>query len=348
MAEGRNVDIICLGEALIDLVAEGHGVPLSAAERFVRAAGGAPANVAVGAARLGAAVGFVGKVGADPFGDHLVATLAGAGVDTSRTLQDPEHRTGLAFVSLLAGGEREFLFYRNPSADQRLKASELDVDYLASAKVLHFGTLTLAVEPAREATLRAVDVAGAAGVLRSLDVNLREAAWPNASVARASALAAVARAEIVKVSEDELEFLTGGTGRKAASKLLHDELELLVVTLGRAGVTYYLGGGSGTGPGGGSGTGPGGGFRAVPARDSGTVPGFEVAAVDSTGAGDAFVAGLLTGLLESPAALTDPVLLESVLRRANACGAIATTRLGAIPALPDALQVAKFLSVRSG
>ncbi|HRN19159.1 MAG TPA: PfkB family carbohydrate kinase [Trueperaceae bacterium] len=328
MAERRNVDIICLGEALIDLVAEGHGVPLSNAERFLRAAGGAPANVAVGAARLGASVGFVGKVGADPFGDHLVDTLAGAGVDTSHTLQDPEHLTGLAFVSLLMGGEREFLFYRNPSADQRLEASELDEGYIASARLLHIGTLTLAVEPAREATLHAVSVAGAAGVLRSLDVNLRPAAWPTAEAARASALAAIAAAEIVKVSEDELEFLTGGTGRKSAAKLLHDALELLVVTLGRAGVSYYLRGAS----------------KVV----SGTVPGFEVAAVDATGAGDAFVAGMLTGLLEAPAALKDPLALEPVLRRANACGAIATTRLGAIPALPDGLEVDAFMSVRGG
>ncbi len=322
MIKPNAVDVVCLGEALIDLVAEGHEVPLSDAERFVRAAGGAPANVAVGAARLGASAGFVGKVGADPFGDHLVATLAGAGVDTSHMLQDPGHRTGLAFVSLLAGGEREFLFYRHPSADQQLQPSELDEAYLANAKVLHFGTLSLAEEPAREATLRAVHVAGAAGVLRSLDVNLRQGAWPTIAAARRAALAAVALAEVVKVSEEELEFLTGGTDHKAAAKLLHDALELLVVTRGRAGVAYYLHGASGE------------------------VPGFEVAAVDTTGAGDAFVAGMLTGLLETPAALTDPLALESVLRRANACGAIATTRMGAIPALPDALQVAEFLSVR--
>lgn len=317
------VDLVCLGEALIDLVADEAGASLADARRFVRAAGGAPANVAVGASRLGVNTGFVGKVGADPFGDHLQAVLMGAGVDTSCLRRDHEHRTGLAFVSLLRGGEREFLFYRHPSADQHLNTLELNDDYLTAARLLHFGTLTLAGGPVREATLHAMNVSGAAGVLRSIDVNLRLDAWPSPAVARREVLAAIKGAEVVKVSEDELAFLAGGIDHAAADKLRHATLRLLVVTRGAAGASYYLGSGA-----------------------RGDVPGFAVEAIDTTGAGDAFVAGLLAGILAEPEALSEPAALRHVVLRANACGALATTQFGAIPALPTGATVDAFLSVR--
>lgn len=316
------VTLVCLGEALVDLVAEDKGVALQDAVRFVRAAGGAPANVAVGAARLGVRAGFVGKVGADAFGDHLEASLRGAGVDTSRMRRDPMHRTGLAFVSLAADGEREFLFYRHPSADQFLAPEELDDDYLAAATVLHLGTLSLVGGPAREASLHALRVAGAARALRSLDVNLRLDAWPGPRQARAGALAALAQCEVVKVSLDELDFLAGGTGTAEAASLLREATRLLVVTHGAAGASYHL-----------------------PDGRHGHVPGFGVEALDTTGAGDAFVAALLAGLAQDAAALAEPAALRPLLRRANACGALATLRLGAIPALPTAAELGSFLSV---
>lgn len=333
MADGFGVSLVCLGEALIDLVAEDAGVPLAAAERFVRAAGGAPANVAVGAARLGVRSGFVGKVGADPFGDHIVATLQGGGVDTSRVRRDEKARTGLAFVSLGEHGERDFLFYRHPSADQRLSVADLDDDYLRAARVLHFGSLSLAGGPVREATLHAVRVAGEAGALRSFDANLRLDAFRSPAAARRAALTAVASAEVVKVSEDELAFLADGQGEAAARKLVHDALALLVVTHGPRGASYYLG--------------PRRALVGEPSQVSarGHVPGFPVKPIDTTGAGDAFVAGLLTGLLAAPGSIADPAAIAHIVRMANACGAIATTRLGAIPALPTREQVEAFLAV---
>lgn len=322
MSEATSLDLVCLGEALVDFVAERRGQPLADAETFVRAAGGAPANVAVGAARLGLRVGFIGKVGADPFGDHLEGTLVAAGVDTTGLARDDRHRTGLAFVSLREGGEREFLFYRHPSADQRLAPDDVDEAYVRRARWLHFGTLTLADSPAREATWRAVRLAGAAGITRSLDVNLRLDAWPDPARARRAALSAVQESEVVKVSESELDFLTGDPGDVGAARLRHERLALLVVTRGRAGASYYVG------------------------EESGRVPGFAVDSLDTTGAGDAFVAGLLAGLDAAPAALVDASVAASVIRRANACGALATTKLGAIPALPTAEELAAFLSVR--
>lgn len=323
MKPPRGLELVCLGEALIDLVADEAGTSLADARRFVRAAGGAPANVAVGASRLGVSTGFVGKVGADPFGDHLETVLLGAGVDTSCLRRDHAHRTGLAFVSLLPGGEREFLFYRQSSADQYLTTEELNDDYLASAKALHFGTLSLAAGPVREATLHAMNVAGAAGVLRSIDVNLRLEAWPSPAVARREVLAGMKGAEVVKLSEDELAFLAGGTDHAAADKVRHATLRLLVVTRGAAGASYYFGSG-----------------------ERGDVPGFAVESIDTTGAGDAFVAGLLAGILAEREALGEPAALRAVLLRANACGALATTQFGAIPALPSKKAVEAFLSVR--
>lgn len=320
--------LVCVGEALIDLMAVEADTPLSEAGTFVRAAGGAPANVAVGAARLGVRSAFLGKVGADPFGDHLVATLAAAGVDTGLVARDAEARTGLAFVSRHQG-EREFLFYRSPAADQRLRVAEVDEESIAHADVLHHGSLSLAVSPAREATLHAAAVAGRAGVLRSLDVNLRLDCWSSEGEARRAVLAAAAASEIVKVSEEELDFLAAGAGAagaagKVTAGLMGEATRLLVVTRGAAGASYYLAANAGL---------------AV-----GHVPGFAVDALDTTGAGDAFVAGLLTGILADRAALTDPTTLEAVVRRANACGAIATTRLGAIPALPTAAELTAFLA----
>lgn len=318
------VALVCLGEALIDLVAEEAGVLLKDAARFVRAAGGAPANVAAGAARLGVSSGFVGKVGADAFGSHLEETLAQAGVDTSRLRRDPLHRTGLAFVSLGPSGERDFLFFRHPSADQYLAPEELDEAYLAGARILHIGTLSLVGGPAREATLRALRVAGGAGALRSLDVNLRLDAWPSAARAREVALAAGADVEVVKVSADELEFLAGGVGPAAAAGVMGPATRLVVVTRGAGGADYHLADGR-----------------------RGSVSGFAVEAIDTTGAGDAFVAGLLAGLSTDPSALADPEALRAVLRRANACGALATLRLGAIPALPSLDELEAFLSVQA-
>jgi fructokinase len=314
-------EIVTVGELLIDFIAEPAGLAVAEAQRFVPAAGGAPANVAVGAARLGAGAAFLGKVGDDPFGRKLATLLASEGVDVSGLRFDASARTALAFVALHEGGEREFSFYRHPSADMLYRADEVDLGLVRSAKILHFGSISMIHEPARAATLAAVEAARAAGVTVSFDPNLRPALWPDADAARAGLLLGWERAQVIKASEEELEFLAGDAGRAAARRLMHPGLELLTVTRGARGVDYL-----------------------TPDRE-GSVPGFAVEPRDTTGAGDAFVAALLESLARNPDLARRPDELRAALRRANACAALTVTRHGAIPALPSRAELDGFLAV---
>jgi fructokinase len=311
--------VVCLGEALIDFVADVSDVSLIDCPGFRKAPGGAPANVAVGLARLGVPVRFIGKVGDDPFGHFLEQTLAGAGVDTRGMRFDPEARTGLAFVALRADGEREFTFFRHPSADMRLHPSEIDPALFAGARLFHFGSITLITEPSRSATFAAVKAARAAGCAISYDPNLRLPLWPGAEEARREMLAAMPVADVVKVSDDEAVFLHGDPER-CAEALLAQGPRLVLVTRGAAGCDY---------------------FTAAGAR--GHVAGFSVTAIDTTGAGDGFVAGLLAHLPALGGAPLPEEELREILRFANAVGALTCTQKGAIPALPTPAAVAALL-----
>lgn len=313
-------DAICLGELLIDFVPTVTGTGLTDAPAFVKAPGGAPGNVAVGLARLGIPSAFMGKVGADAFGHFLAATLAESGVDVTPLVFSSEARTALAFVSLRADGEREFMFYRHPSADMLFTPSEVDVAAIQQAKLLHFGSISLISEPSRGATLHAVDAARAAGCLISYDPNLRLPLWPDADTAREGMLLGLKKAHIVKISDDETAFLTGTDALEHACKTLwHDDLQLMIVTRGRDGCVYLT------------------------PSFTGTAKTFTVEAVDATGAGDGFVAGLLQGVLSDPTVLTEEAKLRALCRFANAVGALTTTIRGAIPALPDRKKVLEFL-----
>jgi fructokinase len=317
-------DVVCLGELLIDFVPTVTGTSLIDAPAFKKAPGGAPANVAVGLARLGVPSAFMGKVGDDPFGQFLAQTLADAGVDTGPLRYTPEARTALAFVSLRADGEREFMFYRHPSADMLLTPGEIDQAALRGAKALHFGSISLIGEPSRSATLHAIEVARAAGCLISCDPNLRLALWPDRAAARDGLLLAIGQAQLVKISDEELRFLTGSDDPSAARReLWHDRLELMVVTLGSAGCVYFT------------------------REDEGVVVGCSVAAVDATGAGDGFVAGLLHGFIADRGIAGDPARLRELCRFANAVGALTTTERGAIPALPTRDRVLALLERQS-
>ncbi|MGE5592144.1 MAG: PfkB family carbohydrate kinase [Betaproteobacteria bacterium] len=352
------IDVLAMGELLIDFVSVATGVSLKDSPGFTKAPGGAPANVAVGVRRLGRTSGFIGKVGNDDFGVFLWETLAREGVETRGVRYDDRARTMLAFVSLRPDGEREFMFYRHPSADMLLEPSEVDVDLLTEARVFHHGSISLITEPSRSATLAAVRAARAAGALISYDPNIRLPLWPAPNEARAVILAAASSADIIKVSEEELAFLTGtddiaeGVGRlrTAASSAAGPAKCAIVVTRGRKGCVLAL---DNSGP--------------VTVRDGGQrgggglwleVPGFGVQAVDTTGAGDAFVAGLLVGIIEeatgcnAAAAATAREKLRAlgeaewrrVLTLANAVGALCTTKYGAIPALPTMQEVRAFLN----
>lgn len=313
-------DVIACGELLIDFVSTESGVTLAQAPAFVKAAGGAPANVAVGVARLGYRAGFMGQVGDDDFGHFLADTLADAGVDTAGLRFSDAARTALAFVSLRSDGERSFMFYRHPSADMLWRPDDVNAAYAAATRIFHYGSISLIGEPSRSATLTALGHARSGGAVISYDPNLRIHLWPSAEAARAGMLAGLQHADLVKVSEEELAFLTGENDlARGAMRLWHDRLRLLVVTQGAAGCAYFT------------------------AQTQGHVPGFAVTAVDTTGAGDGFVAGLLAGLLDHGLAWEQEAIVAA-LRLANAVGALTTTQRGAIPALPTRAAVAQFLA----
>lgn len=316
------MDLVCLGEFLIDLFPAEVGRRLAEVSAFRPKPGGAPANVAVAAARLGASSAFIGQVGADAFGRHLAGVLESEGVAARGLRFDPEARTTLAFIALPDVHHAEFVFYRNPGADTRLRPEDLDRDLLRQARAFHCGSLSLTDEPARSATREAARLAREAGALVSFDVNYRPSLWPNADAARAQIMALAPQADVLKVNEIELELLTGSADPEVGSgALLALGPALVVTTLGPQG-SY---------------------FRC--STGSGPAPAFTVETVDATGCGDAFMAGLLVQLTRSGPwreQLTPP-RLRAALRYANAVGALTARTLGVIPALPTAAQVAAFL-----
>lgn len=312
------MSVVCFGELLIDFVAQQHGVSVGEAFSFQKAPGGAPANVAVAVSRLGHESVFLGQVGDDPFGHYLADVLEAEGVGVGGLRFSEQARTALAFVSLTAEGERSFVFYRHPSADMLMRPEDVAVDMIAGRKIFHYGSITMISEPSRSATLAAVKAAQDAGLMISYDPNLRMSLWPDADSARAGMLAGLDYAQIVKISDDELEFLTGG---RDVTPLWRPQMQLIAVTRGAKGAAAYTRGGQ---------------------VDS---PGFSVRSLDTTGAGDGFVAGLLVSLLEHGADYVNR--LASILRFANAVGALATTQYGAIPSLPSRAAVETFLQTAS-
>jgi fructokinase len=262
----------------------------------------------------------MGKVGDDDFGHFLAKTLTENGVDTTPLVFSAIARTALAFVSLTAAGERDFMFYRHPSADMLFEPSEVDRAGIEVAKIFHYGSISLISEPSKSATLYAVEIAKNAGVLISYDPNLRLPLWPSAAAARDGLLEGWRYAEIAKISDEEVTFLTGQTDLAAGvADLWHSQLKLVVVTQGGKGSIYFNG------------------------QTEGYVAGFEVKVADTTGAGDGFVAGLLVSLLENPSLWQEPTALVRALAFANGVGALTTTQLGAIPALPTRQAVLALL-----
>eukprot|EP00252_Welwitschia_mirabilis_P026549 TRINITY_DN8754_c0_g1_i1.p1 TRINITY_DN8754_c0_g1~~TRINITY_DN8754_c0_g1_i1.p1 ORF type:complete len:320 (-),score=13.56 TRINITY_DN8754_c0_g1_i1:169-1128(-) len=315
--------VVCFGEMLIDFVPTVAEVSLAEAPGFVKAPGGAPANVAVCVSRLGGRSGFVGKVGDDEFGKMLAAMLRENNVSDRGVRFDSHARTALAFVTLKKNGEREFMFYRNPSADMLLTADELDLELIRQAAVLHYGSISLISEPTRSAHIAAMKAAKQAGALLSYDPNVRLLLWPSLAEARQGILSIWDEADLIKVSDEEVTFLTEGGDPKddeVVMKLWRPKLKLLLVTHGKEGCRYYTKS-----------------FR-------GSMGSVAVKAIDTTGAGDAFVGGLLTKIVDDRSVLKDEEKLRKVLRFACACGAITATKKGAIPALPDEKAVLNLLN----
>lgn len=313
----KDIDVLCVGEALVDFLPTKRG-KLEHVETFQRAVGGAPANVAVGLARLSARVGFVGVVGDDPFGRALVESLGQEGIDTSGIWLTRAARTGINFISLTEAGERSFLSYRDPAADMLLALDHVEgaLSLFRRARVVHVGSTSLSKDPARSATRRAVAVAKEQGCLLSCDPNLRLHLWDDKEEAIRISRDLIRAADIVKLSDEEAEILYETRDpAEAARRVLADGPRLVSITLGERGA--YL-----AGP----------GF-------SEHHPAFPVQVVDTTGAGDGYCAGFLSVVapaLRAGAALTtlSAELLSEALVRANQVGARVVATLGATPGLP--------------
>ncbi|MCA0971145.1 aminoimidazole riboside kinase [Halobacillus litoralis] len=312
-----NKGVISLGEALIDFI------PLDDENiNFQKSPGGAPANVAVGLARLGANSSFLGKVGDDVLGRFLHDTLTSYGVKTENMLFTKDIRTGVVFVTLDESGERSFDFYIDPSADRFLEKEEVDASLFESHNVFHFGSISMINEPSRSATKEAVKLAKENGVIVSYDPNLRLGLWESEQQAKETIESMLAEADIVKISEEELEFLTGETDiEKGVEKLSHYDIPVLYVTLGAEGSHVFT-------------------------KEGHTVvPAMKVQAVDTTGAGDAFVSGLLYQLSERNKPTSELTLteLEEITKFASVSGALAASTKGAMTALPTRDEVDGYL-----
>ncbi|ACT03822.1 carbohydrate kinase family protein [Paenibacillus sp. JDR-2] len=314
-------NVVCIGELLIDFFCIDIDVDLEQGEQFAKKAGGAPANVSAAIARLGGSSAFVGKVGKDPFGHYLKRTLEEEKVDTSMLMLDAEVPTTLAFVSLEASGERDFVF--NRGADRYVELDEIDRDRLYAASVLHFGSATALLDNPFRATYTTL-LQGAAENGRpfiSFDPNYRKDLWGGwLNEFTEQARYGASQADLVKVSEEELQLMTGETDPEKAVRLLHGlGANRVCVTLGRNGTLVSDG------------------------KTLVQVPSITVKSIDSTGAGDAFVGALLWQIsrLEEPKGMSFEQLLLFV-EFANKVGAIVCTKVGAIAALPTLEEVNRY------
>jgi fructokinase len=324
------MDILTLGELLIDMFPGKVGQRMREVESFHPKPGGAPANVAVAARRLGAETAFIGKVGDDLFGHYLKDVLVNEGVIVKGLRLDSEVRTTMAIIAMPDANSAEFVFYRNPGADQCLLMEELDKQLLQETTIFHFGSLSLTDEPARSATNEAVSIARQAGALISFDVNYRPSLWADPDDAIEGALRILPQVDILKVNEVEIALLTGSqpiqsddiSSMEAAARLLMQKgPSLVVVTLGKDGCYFQIE--------------TGGEF----------IPAFRVETIDAIGCGDAFVAGLLTHLVQNgdPRDKLAVDQLRKALTFANAVGALTSMKKGVIPALPRLQEVKRFL-----
>ena len=314
-------EIIVVGEALVDLFAE-PGVALADLPHFTPRFGGAPANVAAAAARLGGDVGFVGTIGDDGFGAALRTHLQSIGIDVTH-LGGSHRPTMVACVALPTPDRQEFVLFEGANAD--LAIEDIDAEYLSTAHLMAFGSVTLAYASGT-AALHAARQARQQGLHVVFDVNLRPAIWPDPEVARDKILEAVALSSAVKLNEDEARFLFGEVSlEEASSSILAMGPSLCCISRGDRGAYFRT------------------------AAGDGHVPGYEVDVVDTTGCGDAFLAGLAVRLAEAPAALLvslAPDDVRDIIAFANACGAFVATELGAMDA-PLTRQAAESLMKRA-
>ncbi|MDA3978898.1 aminoimidazole riboside kinase [Gallibacterium sp. AGMB14963] len=301
-----------LGDAVVDLLPDGE-------QHYLRCPGGAPANVAVAISRLSGESGFIGRVGNDPLGRFLRQTLSIEKVDTTYMHFDPEHRTSTVIVDLDHYGERTFTFMVNPSADQFLQPQDLPI--FQAGQWLHFCSIALIHQPSRSTTQQAAQRIKQAGGFVSFDPNLRPSLWVDQDTMIKEVNNMIAVADVIKFSEEEICLLSGLSDLEQAINLTRQQYpnKLILVTLGEAGAIYF--------------------YQQI----SGSIAGNKVKVVDTTGAGDAFVGGMLQGLSQYDQWQNAQVLEQAIIQ-ANICGGLATTAKGAMAALPTYQQLQQLLA----
>lgn len=315
--------VFSIGEALIDFIPNQKGIALKDVNGFERAPGGAPANVAAAVSKLGGESVFLGKLGKDSFGDFLIEVLNEVGVDTSYIKRTKEANTALAFVSLKQDGNRDFSFYRNPSADMLLKEEEIEEGWFNKGDILHFCSVDLIEAPVKYAHIKAINSNIKKGGIVSFDPNVRLPLWDSPEDCRKTILEFIPLAHILKISDEELEFITGIKDEKGAlESLFKGNVKVVIYTRGGEGADIYT--------------------ESYEIK----VPGTKVPAVDTTGAGDAFIGAVLFKLIDKnikPEELAKNDA-EELLRFANAVGALTCMKKGAISALPTIAQINEFVN----
>lgn len=320
--------VIAIGEALIDFIPHEKGRALNDVENFLRVPGGAPLNVAAAVAKLGGKSQMLTKLGQDGFGDAILNEVKPLGVDVSRISRTNEANTALAFVSLREDGERDFSFYRNPSADMLLSAEEICVEDFNEKDILHFCSVSLIDAPIKEAHQKAIEIAKEKGCLISFDPNVRLPLWKNPEDCRKAILEFLPLSNIVKISDEELEFITGIKDEKEALDfLLTGDVKVIIYTKGTNGAEFITK------------------ERVI------FSPSFKVSAQDTTGAGDSFIGSLLYQVAEGEYSLEQLVDLseekvQEILTFSNATAALTVCKKGAIGALPLKEEVLAKISER--
>ena len=317
-------DVVALGELLIDFTENGEstqGNPLLEANP-----GGAPCNVLAMLNNLGKKTAFIGKVGKDSFGDMLTEAVKESGTDVTNLVKDEKVHTTLAFVHTLPGGDREFSFYRNPGADMMLTKDEVMEDIIKAGRIFHFGTLSSTHEGVREATRYAIDVAKENGLLISFDPNLREPLWDSLEDARKEIEYGLSKCDILKISDNEMEFMTGTTDYTKGVEILRESynISLIFVTLGKEGSRAY--------------------YKDMVVE---VKPFLQEGTIETTGAGDTFEGCSLDYILDHGLDNLTEENLKELLTFSNAGASIITTRKGALRVMPTVDEIEKLIKERN-
>lgn len=320
----KKVDVVALGELLIDFTENGFS---NQGNQLLEAnPGGAPCNVLSMLVNLGKSTAFIGKVGNDFFGKNLKQVVEQVGINTSSLVMDDSVHTTLAFVHTFEDGDREFSFYRNPGADMMLRKEEVNADLIRSARVFHYGTLSSTHEVAREATRYALSVAEDAGLLISFDPNLRMPLWDSEDSAKEEIAYGMAHCDILKISDNEIEFMTGTDDYDKAAEILKSKynIPLILVTLGKGGSRAYY-------------------KDMIVSSD----PFLQENTIETTGAGDTFCACSLNYVLENGIDNLTAEQLKEMLTFANAGASLITTRKGALSVMPKKEEIKALIQTRN-